>query len=83
MLTQATNSVRKSTMTAPIVTHSIGRSGGQRELWPPLMMATIRNGPPKQTTAQGGQQHVREPGQGVGGAHEGFAPARAAIRSRQ
>ena len=70
-------------MTAPIDDHSIGRSGGQRELSPPMMTRD------DQERAAEADDDISQParhkgaGAGVGGAHEGFAPARAAIRSRQ
>ena len=70
-------------MTAPIVHHSIGRSGGQSRALAAPDDRDDQEWAAEGHDGQGGQQDVGEPGQGRGGTHEGFAPARAAIRSRQ
>jgi hypothetical protein len=50
MLTQATNRTRNNASTRPMVTHSMGRSGGQPALSPPQITPTMTNGPPNDTT---------------------------------
>ena len=83
MLTQATNRIRNSASTRPMVIHSIGRSGGQPALSPPADDGDDDERPAERDDRHRGQQDIRKPGQGVGGLHEVAAPDRAAIRSRQ